>query len=47
MIVATYKRIAKVDLKIPSKVSPEARDLIIKVSDGNSTQAQLITRQSL
>ncbi|KAF7799406.1 hypothetical protein EIP86_010639 [Pleurotus ostreatoroseus] len=28
---ATYKRIAKVDLKIPSKVSPEARDLIIKL----------------
>ncbi|CCM05733.1 uncharacterized protein FIBRA_07965 [Fibroporia radiculosa] len=28
--LATYKRIAKVDLKIPSKVSPEARDLITK-----------------
>ncbi|OCH90459.1 kinase-like protein [Obba rivulosa] len=28
---ATYKRIAKVDLKIPPKVSPEARDLIIKL----------------
>ena len=29
---ATYKRIQRVDLKIPSKVSPEARDLITKVS---------------
>ncbi|KAI0642996.1 kinase-like protein [Trametes meyenii] len=28
---ATYKRIARVDLKIPSKVSPEARDLITKL----------------
>ncbi|PSR80464.1 hypothetical protein PHLCEN_2v6721 [Hermanssonia centrifuga] len=28
---ATYKRIARVDLKIPPKVSPEARDLITKV----------------
>lgn len=28
---ATYKRIAKVDLRIPSKVSPEARDLITKL----------------
>lgn len=28
---ATYKRIAKVDLKIPPKVSPEARDLIIRL----------------
>ncbi|GBE85210.1 Serine/threonine-protein kinase ark1 [Sparassis crispa] len=28
---ATYKRIAKVDLKIPSRVSPEARDLIAKL----------------
>ncbi|TDL23309.1 kinase-like protein [Rickenella mellea] len=28
---ATYKRIAKVDLKIPSKVSSEARDLIQKL----------------
>ncbi|KAJ3552754.1 hypothetical protein NM688_g3986 [Phlebia brevispora] len=28
---ATYKRIAKVDLKIPNKVSPEARDLITKL----------------
>ncbi|KIP04241.1 hypothetical protein PHLGIDRAFT_31450 [Phlebiopsis gigantea 11061_1 CR5-6] len=28
---ATYKRIARVDLKIPSKVSPEANDLIIKL----------------
>ncbi|KZT11787.1 kinase-like protein [Laetiporus sulphureus 93-53] len=28
---ATYKRIAKVDLKIPSKVSPEAHDLITKL----------------
>jgi hypothetical protein len=28
---ATYKRIAKVDLRIPSKVSAEARDLIVNV----------------
>ncbi|KAI0683079.1 kinase-like protein [Earliella scabrosa] len=28
---ATYRRIARVDLKIPSKVSPEARDLIVKL----------------
>ncbi|KAH9831367.1 kinase-like protein [Rhodofomes roseus] len=28
---ATYKRIAKVDLRIPPKVSPEARDLITKL----------------
>ncbi|KAI0671103.1 kinase-like protein [Trametes maxima] len=28
---ATYKRIARVDLKIPSKVSPEARDLITRL----------------
>ncbi|KAL5519789.1 hypothetical protein ACEPAG_1449 [Sanghuangporus baumii] len=28
---ATYKRIAKVDLKIPDKVSPAARDLITKL----------------
>jgi aurora kinase len=28
---ATYKRIARVDLKIPDSVSPEARDLIQKV----------------
>ncbi|KAI0072038.1 kinase-like protein [Panus rudis PR-1116 ss-1] len=28
---ATYKRIAKVDLRIPSKVSPEARDLITRL----------------
>lgn len=28
---ATYRRIAKVDLRIPSHVSPEARDLISKV----------------
>ncbi|KAH9950636.1 kinase-like protein [Amylocystis lapponica] len=28
---ATYKRIARVDLRIPSKVSPEARDLIIRL----------------
>ncbi|KAH9924634.1 kinase-like protein [Epithele typhae] len=28
---ATYRRIQKVDLKIPSKVSPEARDLIIRL----------------
>ncbi|KAI1786844.1 kinase-like protein [Ganoderma leucocontextum] len=28
---ATYKRIQRVDLKIPSKVSPEARDLITKL----------------
>ncbi|GJE97690.1 aurora family serine/threonine-protein kinase [Phanerochaete sordida] len=28
---ATYKRIARVDLKIPSKVSPEAKDLIVKL----------------
>ncbi|KAI0762001.1 kinase-like protein [Trametes elegans] len=27
----TYKRIARVDLKIPSKVSPEARDLITRL----------------
>lgn len=31
-LLATYKRIARVDLKIPSKVSPEARDLITRVS---------------
>ena len=29
---ATYKRIAKVDLKIPDKVSREAKDLITRVS---------------
>ena len=29
--IATYKRIAKVDLKIPPKVSPEARDVITRV----------------
>ena len=29
---ATYKRIAKVDLRIPPKVSAEARDLIASVS---------------
>lgn len=28
----TYKRISKVDLHFPDFVSPEARDLIIKVS---------------
>ncbi|KAI0785119.1 other/AUR protein kinase [Abortiporus biennis] len=28
---ATYKRIARVDLKIPPKVSPEARDLITRL----------------
>ncbi|KAI0754608.1 kinase-like protein [Daedaleopsis nitida] len=28
---ATYRRIQRVDLKIPAKVSPEARDLIIKL----------------
>jgi len=28
---ATYKRIAKVDLRIPPKVSAEARDLIVNV----------------
>jgi hypothetical protein len=28
---ATYRRIAKVDLRIPPHVSPEARDLISKV----------------
>ncbi|TBU46269.1 kinase-like protein [Dichomitus squalens] len=28
---ATYKRIQRVDLKIPSKVSPEARDLITRL----------------
>ncbi|TFY66164.1 hypothetical protein EVG20_g4918 [Dentipellis fragilis] len=28
---ATYKRIAKVDLKIPAKVSADARDLIVKL----------------
>lgn len=28
---ATYRRIAKVDLRIPSHVSPDARDLISKV----------------
>ncbi|EJD50917.1 kinase-like protein [Auricularia subglabra TFB-10046 SS5] len=28
---ATYKRISKVDLKIPPHVSPEARDLIVKL----------------
>ena len=29
---ATYKRIAKVDLNIPAKVSAEAKDLITRVS---------------
>jgi len=29
---ATYKRIRNVDLKIPSSVSPEAADLITRVS---------------
>ncbi len=29
--VATYKRIAKVDLHVPSNVSPEAKDLIERV----------------
>lgn len=29
---ATYRRIAKVDLKIPSHVSLDAKDLITKVS---------------
>lgn len=28
---ATYRRIAKVDLRIPSHISPEAKDLISKV----------------
>ena len=28
---ATYRRIAKVDLRIPAHVSPEARDVISKV----------------
>ena len=27
----TYERISKIDLKFPSHVSPEARDLITKV----------------
>lgn len=30
---ATYKRIAKVDLKVPEYVSPEAKDLITKVCE--------------
>ena len=30
--LATYKRIRNVDLKIPSSVSPEAADLITRVS---------------
>lgn len=30
---ATYKRIASVDLKVPEFVSPEAKDLITKVSN--------------
>ena len=29
---ATYRRIAKVDLKVPDYVSPEAKDLITKVN---------------
>ena len=33
---ATYKRIAKVDLNIPSKVSADAKDLIAKVIGGPS-----------
>ncbi|QSL64767.1 hypothetical protein MERGE_002069 [Pneumocystis wakefieldiae] len=32
---ATYKRIAKVDLKIPDHVSPEAKDLITKLLQHN------------
>ena len=32
--IATYKRITRLDLKIPSRVSPEAKDLIQKVSEG-------------
>lgn len=35
VLLATYKRIARVDLKIPPKVSPEARDLIIRVCLSN------------
>ena len=28
---ATYRRIAKVDLRIPNHISPDAKDLIIRV----------------
>ncbi len=49
--VATYKRIARVDLKIPPKVSPEARDLITKVlisvSVGHGSWALILSSQLL
>ena len=36
---ATYRRIAKVDLRIPAHVSPEAKDLISKV--GSSPRSRV------
>ena len=30
-LAATYRRIAKVDLRIPNHVSPDAKDLITRV----------------
>jgi len=38
---ATYKRIARVDLKIPDFVSPEARDLITKALSSNQSRADV------
>lgn len=43
---ATYRRIAKVDLKIPDSVSPEARDLIVKVRSFLSFIATFLTTRT-
>ncbi|EIW76705.1 kinase-like protein [Coniophora puteana RWD-64-598 SS2] len=40
---ATYRRIAKVDLKVPSHVSPEARDLITKLLKYDPQQRLLLS----
>jgi len=39
-VSGTFRRIAAVDLRIPSKISPEAKDLIIKVRNGHDTHVE-------